>query len=79
MYTIKHAAALTGVPEATLRAWERRYAVVSPHRTAAGYRLYDEDQLDVLRTMQERTRPRVPVAGMPGVTVPVSMTIGADA
>jgi DNA-binding transcriptional MerR regulator/methylmalonyl-CoA mutase cobalamin-binding subunit len=53
MFTIKHAAALTGVPEATLRAWERRYAVVSPHRTEAGYRLYDEDQLAVLRTMQD--------------------------
>ena len=28
MYTIKHAAGKTGVPEATLRAWERRYDLV---------------------------------------------------
>lgn len=42
MHTIGHTASLTGVPVATLRAWERRYAVVSPTRTAAGYRLYDD-------------------------------------
>lgn len=49
--TIKAAATQTGVPEATLRAWERRYAVVTPVRTAAGYRLYDEDALRALRQM----------------------------
>ena len=43
MYTIKQAAARTGVAVPTIRAWERRYGVVSPARTAAGYRLYDED------------------------------------
>lgn len=53
MLTIKRAAALTGLSEATLRAWERRYAVVSPHRTEAGYRLYDEQQLQVLRAMAD--------------------------
>jgi DNA-binding transcriptional MerR regulator len=39
MYTIKQAAQLTGVPEGSLRAWERRYGVVVPHRTQAGYRI----------------------------------------
>ncbi len=53
MLTIKRAAALTGLSEATLRAWERRYAVVSPHRTESGYRLYDEQQLQVLRAMRD--------------------------
>lgn len=42
MHTIGHTAWLTGVPVATLRAWERRYAVVAPTRTPAGYRLYDD-------------------------------------
>lgn len=51
MYTIKRAAELTGVPAATLRAWERRYAVVEPARTDAGYRLYDEDSLGRIRDM----------------------------
>ncbi|MGC3994663.1 MAG: MerR family transcriptional regulator [Propionicimonas sp.] len=51
MVTIKRAAELTGVPEHTLRAWERRYGLVSPGRSAAGYRDYDEQALDRIRTM----------------------------
>lgn len=51
MYTISHAARLTGVPAATLRVWERRYALVEPLRTDGGYRLYDERALQVVRAM----------------------------
>lgn len=53
MYTIKHAAELTGVPVATLRAWERRYGVVTPVRSGGGYRLYDDDAVDRLRAMRD--------------------------
>lgn len=52
MYTIKRAAELTGVPAATLRAWERRYGLGQPTRTDAGYRLYDERALADIRAMQ---------------------------
>lgn len=52
MYTIKQAARLTGVPEASLRAWERRYGVVVPHRNDAGYRVYDEAALAAVSTMR---------------------------
>ncbi len=53
MYTIKPAAQLTGVPEASfLRAWERRYGVWVPHRSESGYRLYDEEALAVISTMR---------------------------
>lgn len=52
MFTIKRAADLAGVTVDTLRAWERRYAVVTPSRTAAGYRLYDADQVATLASMQ---------------------------
>ena len=52
MYTIKQASRLTGVSEASLRAWERRYGVVVPHRNEAGYRLYDEDALAAVSTMR---------------------------
>lgn len=45
MYTIKHAAERTGVSETTLRAWERRYALVSPERTEGGYRVYSDEDL----------------------------------
>lgn len=52
MYTIKHAAEMVGVPVATLRAWQRRYRVVNPGRSDAGYRLYRDDDIAVLRRMQ---------------------------
>jgi methanogenic corrinoid protein MtbC1 len=52
MHTIKRAAALTGISEPTLRAWESRYGVGASRRTAAGYRLYDDQDLRTLRTMQ---------------------------
>ena len=62
MYTVKQVAALTGVTEATLRAWERRYAVVQPARTAGGYRLYDDDMLSVLREVSSLVKSRVPAS-----------------
>jgi DNA-binding transcriptional MerR regulator/methylmalonyl-CoA mutase cobalamin-binding subunit len=52
MYTIKQAARLTGVSQASLRAWERRYGVVVPHRNESGYRLYDEKDLAAVSTMR---------------------------
>ena len=52
MYTIKRAAQLTGVPEASLRAWERRYGVFAPHRNDSGYRVYDRESLAVVSTMR---------------------------
>jgi MerR family transcriptional regulator, light-induced transcriptional regulator len=52
MYTIKEAAARSGVGAPAIRAWERRYGVVHPVRTAAGYRLYDEDAIRVLVAMR---------------------------
>jgi len=51
MYTIRRAAEITGVPAATLRAWERRYAVIAPVRTESGYRLYDDASLGEISAM----------------------------
>jgi DNA-binding transcriptional MerR regulator/methylmalonyl-CoA mutase cobalamin-binding subunit len=52
MYTIKEAAARSGVPAALIRAWERRYGVVRPRRTPAGYRLYDDQTIQILVAMR---------------------------
>ena len=52
MYTIKQASRITGVSEASLRAWERRYGVVVPHRNESGYRVYDEEALAAVSTMR---------------------------
>ena len=50
-YTVKAAARATGVTESTLRTWERRYGVPRPGRTTSGRRLYEEDDLSVIRRM----------------------------
>ncbi|OOE97942.1 hypothetical protein BZG79_15885, partial [Salinivibrio sp. MA427] len=38
--TISQVAEQTGVNPVTLRAWQRRYGLLSPARTAKGHRLY---------------------------------------
>lgn len=53
MYTIKHAAERVGITTATLRAWERRYGVIAPHRSESGYRLYGDREVAVLRSMKQ--------------------------
>ena len=42
-----------GVPAATLRAWERRYGVVTPYRGDSGYRLYSASDERRVRKMVE--------------------------
>lgn len=53
MYTIKHAAQQVGISAATLRAWERRYGIVTPQRSDSGYRVYQERDVAVLRSMKQ--------------------------
>lgn len=50
-YTVKQVSALTGIAPDRLRAWERRYGVVTPARTESRYRLYDEHDVERLRMM----------------------------
>ncbi len=52
MYTIKQAAARTGLSVPIIRVWERRYGVVQPSRTPAGYRLYDDESIARLAAMR---------------------------
>jgi DNA-binding transcriptional MerR regulator/methylmalonyl-CoA mutase cobalamin-binding subunit len=50
-YTVKAAARATGVSEARLRTWERRYGVPKPQRSPTGRRLYEEADIAVIRRM----------------------------
>lgn len=60
-FTIRAASALTGINENTLRAWERRYGLISPERTAKGYRLYSDEEIARLRLIQSVIHDGVPV------------------
>lgn len=55
MYSIKQASIRSGVSVPLIRAWERRYGVVSPQRTASGYRLYDDTAIATLMRVRELT------------------------
>lgn len=43
----------TGVREPTLRAWERRYGLLRPERSAGGFRLYSDEDAVRVRAMQD--------------------------
>ena len=51
-WRIKEFAALVGVQEPTLRAWERRYHLLAPERSDGGYRLYSPADAQRIRSMQ---------------------------
>ncbi|TAK21114.1 MAG: MerR family transcriptional regulator [Myxococcaceae bacterium] len=52
-YRINVVAELTGVPAATLRAWERRYGIPTPARTASSYRLYSDVDVVELKRLRD--------------------------
>src|SRR5258708_10126229 len=44
----------TGVPAPSLRAWERRYGILSPRRSENDYRLYSERDMMMVAWLRER-------------------------
>ena len=46
---IRTVANLTGINPVTLRAWERRYNLITPQRTPKGHRLYTEDDVELIK------------------------------
>lgn len=52
-YRIQVVAELTGVPAATLRAWERRYGIPQPSRSESAYRLYSARDVEMVRQLQD--------------------------
>jgi MerR family transcriptional regulator, light-induced transcriptional regulator len=53
-FTIKAVASQTGIRPVTLRAWERRHEVLTPHRADNRYRLYSERDVAILRWLKSR-------------------------
>ena len=51
-----------GVTPEVLRAWERRYGILSPSRTDGGFRLYGEDDERRVRRMLQHLEPGLPAA-----------------
>ncbi|WP_377888763.1 MerR family transcriptional regulator [Alkalihalobacillus sp. R86527] len=54
-YNIKAVSKKLGIQPGTLRAWERRYNIISPIRNDAGHRLYSDEHLSVLKWLVQKT------------------------
>jgi methanogenic corrinoid protein MtbC1 len=61
MYSIKAVSQATGLSVEALRAWERRYAVVTPHRDDLGRRVYRPEDVLRLRRLREATERGHPI------------------
>jgi DICT domain-containing protein len=70
-FSIGAVAARTGVSEATLRAWERRFGFPQPDRLDRGHRRYGDAEVDrILRVVTERSRGRSLAAAIASVAEP---------
>ena len=49
MLPIRTVADLTGINPVTLRAWERRYNLITPQRTPKGHRLYTDEHVQLIK------------------------------
>ena len=49
VYSIGAVARMLGIPVATIRNWEERYATIVPERSQGGHRLYSRDHVEQLR------------------------------
>lgn len=61
-FPIRVLSELSGVPPTTLRAWERRYGLLKPSRTPKGHRLYNNSDLETVRTVVRLLEANHPVS-----------------
>jgi DNA-binding transcriptional MerR regulator len=54
IYSIGAVERMLGIPAATVRNWEERYALVKPERSGGGHRLYTRTQVEQLRFVKDR-------------------------
>lgn len=53
VFPIRTVSTITGVNAITLRAWERRYGLLTPLRTDSGHRLYTQEDIDLIQRVTE--------------------------
>ncbi|WLI77743.1 MerR family transcriptional regulator [Kosakonia sp. H02] len=62
LYTIGEVALLCDINPVTLRAWQRRYGLLTPQRTDGGHRLFTDADIDRIREIQRWVGAGVPVS-----------------
>lgn len=61
-YNLKAVVMETGLKPVTLRAWERRYGLPEPKRTAGKHRLYSQRDIDMLKWLLARQKEGVTIS-----------------
>jgi methanogenic corrinoid protein MtbC1 len=61
-YNIKSVEQKTGIQPVTIRAWERRYSLLTPKRAENGYRLYSERDIAVLLWARTRVESGISIS-----------------
>ena len=56
IYNLKAVMNEVGLSASTLRAWELRYGLPKPRRTAGGHRLYSKQDIEMLKWLVERQK-----------------------
>jgi DNA-binding transcriptional MerR regulator len=67
-FQISSVARLTGLSVHTIRAWEKRYSVISPERTETGRRLYGRDDIRKLTTLKKLVDEGNPIGLLAGLS-----------
>ena len=62
LFPIRTVANLTGVNSITLRAWEKRYGLIKPIRTAKGHRLYTQQNIDMINEVVALLAKGIPIS-----------------
>jgi len=75
-FTVQAASRATGISTSRLRTWERRYGIPAPARSDTGRRLYDDDDLALIRRIAALVDAGVPARHAAGAVLAESR--GAD-
>ncbi|WP_347901992.1 MerR family transcriptional regulator [Pseudomonas purpurea] len=77
---IREVARQTGVNAVTLRAWERRYGLIVPHRTAKGHRLFSAEHVQRIHNILVWLNRGVTVSQVKPLldTSPLTESVGND-
>jgi len=62
VYPIRVVAERTGVNPVTMRAWERRYGLIQPQRTAKGHRVYSNKDIDTIKRILQLIEQGIPIS-----------------
>lgn len=68
-YPIKVVSQMTGISVFVIRAWEKRYGVVTPSRTESNRRLYSESDIEKLRLLNEAVQGGHNIGGVASLSI----------